>query len=313
MGGMLMKTNSAFVIVVVVLILISFGGIYVVSESHDATAIDNTTDFDVESTTETYINEALNKHRMLAVLMVLIIILFFCCFIYLNKCIKKDASKLHRMKRTMVENKIRNNALLKAITDTIFIFSTKGDILECKAPGINLTGKKLSDLVTEDTDVAYETFYQVIDQNRTSTLKFSRKDHDQTYFYEISFSKYSDNEVLGLLRDISDEVLRVQSIEYHMHHDHLTGLRNRHYLREVCDNSSGLGLILVDIDGLKIINDTFGLKTGDALLIKVASFLSTLVQGDGFVARNAGDEFVIVFKGYNAQFIEDKVHEISIQ
>ena len=307
------KENSTFGILVLVLVVISFCGVYIVSASHDVAITNNTSYFDVESNIESYTSETISNHRILLKLMVLTVLLFFCQFVYLKRCRKRDASKLDRMNHSMVENKIRKNALLKAIPDMIFIFSTKGHVIECKAPDMNMTGKTLSDLVTEDTDVAYEYFYQVIEQNRETTFKFSRKDHDQICFYEIRFSKYSDNEVLGLLRDISDEVLRVQSIEYHMHHDHLTGLRNRHYLREYCENSTNLGLILIDIDGLKVINDTFGLETGDALLIKVASFLSTVVLEDGFVARNAGDEFVIVFKGYDAQFIQDKAHEITFQ
>ncbi|APU20140.1 GGDEF domain-containing protein [Actinoalloteichus sp. GBA129-24] len=81
--------------------------------------------------------------------------------------------------------------------------------------------------------------------------------------------------------------------------DQLTGLLNRLVLEEAADRSRGpVGLLLLDLDGFKQINDVHGHRTGDALLFAVAERLTDLTggpDGDGvtFAARLHGDEFAI--------------------
>lgn len=85
-------------------------------------------------------------------------------------------------------------------------------------------------------------------------------------------------------------------------HDILTKLPNRRHLeREIipllasaADEARQLGLLFVDIDRFKTINDTLGHAVGDKLLIDVARRLQDCVQPGGLVARMGGDEFVIV-------------------
>lgn len=91
-------------------------------------------------------------------------------------------------------------------------------------------------------------------------------------------------------------------IEYNALHDTLTGLPNRRYLDEVltrhaiaCARSgSSVGLLHIDLDRFKQINDTLGHVAGDAMLVHVAHLLRANLRGDEFVARVGGDEFVVV-------------------
>lgn len=88
-------------------------------------------------------------------------------------------------------------------------------------------------------------------------------------------------------------------------HDALTGLANRPHLMEWLDarledckiNQRCLGLIFIDVDRFKTVNDTMGHAVGDELLKEVARRLSSSVRGGDLVARLAGDEFVVVFPG----------------
>lgn len=86
-------------------------------------------------------------------------------------------------------------------------------------------------------------------------------------------------------------------------HDPLTGLPNRNLffktLNQLVDvtrrNGSSLSLAVVDLDGFKQVNDTFGHDAGDELLRQVAdAFRRSLRQGD-MVARTGGDEFILLF------------------
>jgi diguanylate cyclase (GGDEF)-like protein/PAS domain S-box-containing protein len=88
------------------------------------------------------------------------------------------------------------------------------------------------------------------------------------------------------------------------HHDQLTGLPNRHYLTaflpdaiaEAQAEHTMLGVVFLDLDRFKHINDTRGHETGDKLLQEVANRLRAVVRDADAVIRMGGDEFVVVFR-----------------
>jgi diguanylate cyclase (GGDEF)-like protein/PAS domain S-box-containing protein len=88
------------------------------------------------------------------------------------------------------------------------------------------------------------------------------------------------------------------------HHDQLTGLPNRHYLTaflpeaitEAQAAGTMLGVVFLDLDRFKHINDTRGHETGDKLLQEVATRLRAVVRDSDVVIRMGGDEFVVVFR-----------------
>ena len=94
--------------------------------------------------------------------------------------------------------------------------------------------------------------------------------------------------------------LRFQrQLEFAAKHDDTTGLPNRRLLEEWMDESRRtaapfLGVLFVDLDGFKGINDRLGHHVGDELLRAVAARLRSAVREDDIVARYGGDEFVIV-------------------
>jgi diguanylate cyclase (GGDEF)-like protein len=102
-------------------------------------------------------------------------------------------------------------------------------------------------------------------------------------------------------REETHRLLRHRSL-----HDDLTGLPNRAYLLERLERQInrmrahpvradiGFGLMFLDLDGFKSINDTYGHHAGDAVLVDVARRLGDTVRTDDFIGRMAGDEFVLL-------------------
>ncbi|MEO7862502.1 MAG: diguanylate cyclase, partial [Nitrospirales bacterium] len=96
--------------------------------------------------------------------------------------------------------------------------------------------------------------------------------------------------------------LAKQKSDHSANHDALTGLPNRRafhsQLRLAVDESHSknipIGLLFIDLDRFKEVNDTLGHESGDALLQHVAAQLQTLLRSTDFVARLGGDEFAFL-------------------
>jgi diguanylate cyclase (GGDEF)-like protein/PAS domain S-box-containing protein/excisionase family DNA binding protein len=104
--------------------------------------------------------------------------------------------------------------------------------------------------------------------------------------------------IRGTARDITEEHLATRRIEHLALHDALTDLPNRHSLQrrvEAALQAGGVGaLLFLDIDHFKYVNDNFGHRTGDHLIVGVGSVLRDLAsRSDGELFRLGGDEFAI--------------------
>ena len=103
----------------------------------------------------------------------------------------------------------------------------------------------------------------------------------------------------GTHLDITERKKRQEKIEYMSHHDELTDLYNRNYLEEKMKELDAmpelpLSIMMVDVNGLKLINDTYGHEIGDELLIETAEIFRESTREKDFIARWSGDEFVIL-------------------
>jgi diguanylate cyclase (GGDEF)-like protein len=108
---------------------------------------------------------------------------------------------------------------------------------------------------------------------------------------------------------------RVEQLDQLAHRDSLIDLPNRRgFMRElerliarVDRYGISAAMLFVDLDGLKIINDTFGHRAGDEALIQVANLLASGVRHSDVVARIGGDEFGILLESSD----EDAAHETA--
>jgi len=118
------------------------------------------------------------------------------------------------------------------------------------------------------------------------------------------------------------EALRAQSVR-----DSLTGLYNRRYLEETLEREirravraeQSLGILMLDLDHFKKINDTYGHEAGDTVLRDTADFLTKSVRVEDTVCRVGGEEFVIVLPTANAEAgrsraerIRSKLRELTV-
>ncbi|MHC5595299.1 MAG: CHASE2 domain-containing protein, partial [Nostoc sp.] len=107
-----------------------------------------------------------------------------------------------------------------------------------------------------------------------------------------------------LFRSNNELKLKQDHLRYLAYHDPLTGLSNRKFFTEQLyeslhwaqHNNLLLGLLFIDLDGFKQINDTLGHETGDHLLMTIAKRLSNSLRASDTVSRLGGDEFTVILR-----------------
>ncbi len=98
--------------------------------------------------------------------------------------------------------------------------------------------------------------------------------------------------------------------------DVVTGLKNRAFLEEVLSTTESEAgedtwIIMGDVNGLKLINDSFGHQEGDRLLKTIGNVLSDCCINDEVPARWGGDEFVVYIRGKNEEYVQTLIERIT--
>jgi diguanylate cyclase (GGDEF)-like protein len=106
-------------------------------------------------------------------------------------------------------------------------------------------------------------------------------------------------------RDVTDRKQIQQKIQHLAYHDNLTGLPNRsllqdrlaHAIQRAERNGKKVAVLFIDLDNFKNINDTLGHDVGDELLRQVSKRLQDSVRVEDTIARQGGDEFIVLLDG----------------
>lgn len=115
----------------------------------------------------------------------------------------------------------------------------------------------------------------------------------------LRFADKVNSSELCLIEDITDRKQMELKLEYLSYHDQLTGLYNRRFFEEELkrldvERNFPLAIVMADVNGLKLVNDSLGHAMGDELLRKVAKIIQKGCRADDIAARLGGDEFVIL-------------------
>jgi len=105
-------------------------------------------------------------------------------------------------------------------------------------------------------------------------------------------------------RDVTDRRELEEALRQRASHDGLTGLANRAVLMDALERALAragrtgkrIGLLFIDLDDFKVVNDSFGHAAGDAALVELAARVRRVVRADAVVARFGGDEFAVLLE-----------------
>ena len=104
-----------------------------------------------------------------------------------------------------------------------------------------------------------------------------------------------------------------QKLHYISLHDPLTGLHNRVYFERKMANGAcpvNTAMVVCDLDGLKLVNDTMGHDVGDKLLVSAANLLNEFFGEEDFLARIGGDEFAVILNNASAATVQEALHGV---
>jgi diguanylate cyclase (GGDEF)-like protein/PAS domain S-box-containing protein len=169
-------------------------------------------------------------------------------------------------------------------------------------------------IVPKYRDYVFKEYEEAKKLNKSCNIEYEliKKDGSRIWIWEKGHVFMQDDiwYIEGFLMDITDRKISEQKINYASKHDVLTGLPNRTYFDTVIrrldqPKNYPLSISIVDIDGLKLINDTYGHDVGDETILTFAKLLSTSCKDNSFIARIGSDEFGVVFAKSNQKHFED--------
>jgi diguanylate cyclase (GGDEF)-like protein len=199
-------------------------------------------------------------------------------------------SNIPGAKQLLIAGIIISILVVYANLDWVFIHS-----------GFDLTGWIPFFLTLAFMSIFIDRFWAVtVDLLESNTeLKNIRDGMEIEILTRTSEFRNANNMLEGKLKEIN----RLHSKVYHMAlHDTLTGLYNRHFLAETLDREFArasrehhpIGLLMIDIDHFKVINDTFGHKAGDDVLRKFGEETLSHIRQEDVAFRYGGEEFLIL-------------------
>ncbi len=211
----------------------------------------------------------------------------------------------------------RFEALLAHSADMVVVIEATGAVTYVSPAGQRLLGHQpgsalgrsfLTLVHPDDINILTAAFARMLEGDLTPVTREARISDVSGAWrtFEIVATNLLDNpSVAGIvanIRDISERAQTVAALAWRASHDPLTALANRSLLlerlAEALQHSNGLrqpvGVLFVDLDGFKSVNDTLGHQAGDHVLAVIAGRMADTVRDGDLVARLGGDEFIVL-------------------
>ena len=224
----------------------------------------------------------------------------------------------------LLQKNSESRAIFQAFPDVFLRIHASGRILDYKAGSLNmaqlfsnqLIGKYIQDIASFRIDL--NMIKRVCGTMEVIIFEHSLPTETKTVYLETRIKSLLSDQAIIIIRDITERIIAQEKLPFNALHDALTLLPNRTLLydrlmnfikRHVRNPSYNFAVLFIDFDRFKIINDSLGHQTGDALLIDIGQRILDTLRGVDIAARFGGDEFCVILD--EVQNEEDVTQMIS--
>ncbi len=215
---------------------------------------------------------------------------------------------LSTMLKTILDNNVKMAYVLNKTDMPIGIYEYNNSMSKVRftefVPQIFSMDADEMEIVSSDI----QRFIELIDETKSNPVP----DEPNVYMVGEKYVKLEEiinnDDVFGVVLDVTPEIIKRKELEAERDIDLLTGLLNRRgydiKLDKILADPKMIdyyAVIMIDADGLKMVNDTYGHESGDVYLKEIASTINHFGAKESIASRIGGDEFVLFLYGYQSK------------
>lgn len=230
-----------------------------------------------------------------------------------SQAVMTNITNIQHAEKTIRESEEKYRLIFERSPFGVLHFDNKGVITDCNDQFVEIIGSSHKALLGLDMT-------KLPDQNIVKAVKAALQ--GETAIYEDNYHSVTAEKVtpvraafapifstdnsygkaeggIGIIEDITERKAAEEKVRHMSFNDQLTNLYNRYYMEEELKRLNTarqlpFSIIMADVNGLKLVNDTYGHQVGDQLLCMAADIIRENSRSEDIVARWGGDEFVIL-------------------
>lgn len=229
-------------------------------------------------------------------------------------CIDIDLTDVRQAQAQATFRENMLEVIIKAIPDLFFLMKDDGTIIDYHVSDQNklyispnqFIGKNMTDVLPEVVANKFKIYFsKVMQQEGMMSFEYELALPEGVVYFEARISHLpAYNQIITIIRDITEQHKSAEVIRQQAYFDNLTLLPNRflsldrlsQILIEAQRNQEKAAVLFLDLDDFKKVNDSLGHEIGDKLLIEAASRLEQIIQSEDTVGRLGGDEFIVLLR-----------------